>query len=112
MPTKQVVLGTQKTKIESAYKDNKNKENKNDKVMKIYKKTEFPTQVKGEEFSVDVITCDKDGLINIGFYNFDMEMWLFHTSPGYDYTDVNFVWIYPPIDEMKEVLVDINQAKK
>lgn len=41
--------------------------------MRIHKKTEIPTQVKNEHFTVDVITCDKDGLINLGFYNFDFK---------------------------------------
>lgn len=41
--------------------------------MRIHKKTEIPTQVKNEHFTVDVITCDKDGLINLGFYNFDLK---------------------------------------
>lgn len=75
--------------------------------MKIYKKSDHPTQVEGEYFSIDVITCDDKGLINIGFYNYDTETWSFHSDTLYDYTDVDFVWIYPPVDEMQKILINV-----
>lgn len=73
--------------------------------MKIYKKSEHPTQVEGEQFSVDVITCDDEGLVNLGFYNYDTNSWSFHSDTLSDYTDVDFVWIYPPVDDMLNVLI-------
>lgn len=66
------------------------------KRLKIHNKSEHPTHVKGEQFSVDVITCDKSGLINLGFYNYDMEKWSFHTDTLQNYDNVEFVWIYAP----------------
>lgn len=76
--------------------------------MKIqqYKNTEVPiksTDLKGieEEFSVDVITCDNYGMLNIGFYNFDTNTWSFHTDTLVDPYEkgelFDFVWIYNPI---------------
>ena len=76
-----------------------------EKEIKAYKNTEFPIlskDLKGnpEEHSVDVITSDEDGMLNIGFYNYDMKKWLFHTDTLYDpYEDgelKHFIWIYPP----------------
>lgn len=72
--------------------------------MKIYKKSEHPETVEDEHFSVDVITCDSNGLINLGYYNYDTNEWIFHTDTMEDYTDVEFVWIYPPLDRMKKAL--------
>lgn len=69
--------------------------------MRIHKKTEIPRQVKNEHFTVDVITCDKDGLINLGYYDFELNKWRFHTDTVSNYNDVDFVWIYPPIERMK-----------
>lgn len=68
--------------------------------MKIYKKTEHPEKIKGEVFSVDVITCDEDGLPNLGFYNYDTDTWSFHTDTLSDYSNVNFVWMYIPTSKM------------
>lgn len=67
----------------------------------IYSKEEVPERVPNEEFSVDVITCDEDGMLNIGYYNFDTEKWSFHTDTMVDYyeegiPEINFNWMYPP----------------
>jgi len=69
--------------------------------MKIHTKEEFPTRVADEDFSVDVFTCDEDGLLNIGYYNFDTKRWAFHTDTMVDYyeegiPEMNFNWMYPP----------------
>lgn len=74
--------------------------------MRIHKKAEHPKRVEGEQFSVDVITCDEiDGLVNLGFYNYDTKTWSFHSDTVYDYTNVNFAWIYPPVNKMKNFLI-------
>lgn len=76
--------------------------------MKIYKNTEYPkksTDLKGNEqnHSVDVITHDKNGMLNIGYWNYDMKTWLFHTDTLFDPYEggklVDFVWMYRP-DEL------------
>lgn len=71
--------------------------------MRIHKKSDFPSVVEGEKFSVDVITCDKEGLLNLAFYNYDTKEWSFHSDTLIDYKDVDFVWIYPPIRKMINV---------
>ena len=76
--------------------------------MKIYKKKELPRHEE-EEFSVIVLTCDEHGETNLGFYNFDTEDWSFLSEADQSYRDSEFVWIYPPANQMKEFL--INQSK-
>ena len=57
-----------------------------------------------EPFSVDVITCDKEGCLDIGYWNFDIQMWIFHTEQLCDPYEggklVDFVWMYRP-NELK-----------
>ena len=77
--------------------------------MKIYKKTEHPEMVPDEHFSVDVITCDSDGLINLGYYNYADKEWNFHSDTMRDYTNVEFTWIYPPVDKMKKALISTKE---
>ena len=43
--------------------------------MKIHKKTDLPARDGKEEFSLTVLTCDKRGITNLGYYNFDTEDW-------------------------------------
>lgn len=74
--------------------------------MEIHNKSEHPMQVEGEQFSVDVITCDDEGLVNLGFYNYDTNSWSFHSDTVYDYTDVDFAWVYPPIKDMLKSLIN------
>lgn len=69
--------------------------------IKTYPNTEFPVQCTDlPETSVDVITCDKDGTLNIGYYNFDTQRWGFHTDTLVDYYEKGelkpFVWMYKP----------------
>lgn len=45
--------------------------------MKIHKKTDLPARDGKEEFSLTVLTCDKRGITNLGYYNFDTEDWAF-----------------------------------
>ena len=59
--------------------------------MNIHNKNSHPRQVEGEQFSVDVITCDSDGLLNLAFYNYDTMTWSFHTDTLSDYTDVEYI---------------------
>ena len=70
--------------------------------MKIYKKKELPRHEE-EEFSVIVLTCDEHGETNLGFYNFDTEDWSFLSE---------FVWIYPPANQMKEFLIKSIKAER
>ena len=72
--------------------------------MKIYKKKELPRHEE-EEFSVIVLTCDEHGETNLGFYNFDTEDWSFLSEADQSYRDSEFVWIYPPANQMKEFLI-------
>jgi hypothetical protein len=72
--------------------------------MRIHKRSEHPRMVEAEQFSVDVITCDENGLINLGFYNFDSDTWSFHTDTLYDYTNIEFVWMYVPVNRMVNAL--------
>ena len=76
--------------------------------MNIYKNDEYPkksTDLNGneEDHSVDVITHDKDGMLNIGYWNYDMKIWMFHTDTLCDPYEggklVDFVWMYRP-DEL------------
>lgn len=73
--------------------------------MKIHKKSELPVQMEGEPFSVDVITYDKSGLVNIGFYNYDSRTWGFHLDTSSNDTAIEFVWMYPSIDKMQKTLI-------
>jgi len=75
------------------------------KEIKAYNNTDFPIRSKDlngnpEEHSVDVITSNESGMLNIGFYNFDMKKWMFHTDTLTDPYEggklENFIWIYPP----------------
>ena len=67
--------------------------------MKIYKKKELPRHEE-EEFSVIVLTCDEHGETNLGFYNFDTEDWSFLSEADQSYRDSEFVWIYPPANQL------------
>jgi hypothetical protein len=70
--------------------------------MNVYNKTEFPERKQGEDYSVDVLTCDEDGLLNLGFYNYIEKVWCFHTDTLQNYDEVAFVWMYAPKElEMK-----------
>ncbi|MCS3332052.1 hypothetical protein NXX31_25985 [Bacteroides thetaiotaomicron] len=79
--------------------------------MKIYKKKELPRHEE-EEFSVIVLTCDEHGETNLGFYNFDTEDWSFLSEADQSYRDSEFVWIYPPADQMKEFLIKSIKAER
>lgn len=71
----------------------------------VFKNTEYPkraTNQKGieEEFSVDVITFNENNMLNIGYWNYDMNKWLFHTDTLSDPYEggrlEKFVWMYKP----------------
>ena len=73
--------------------------------MTIYSNTAYPkksTDLKGveEDFSVDVITHSKDGMLNIGYWNYDTKDWAFHTDTLIDPYEkgelMEFVWMYQP----------------
>lgn len=73
--------------------------------MEIFFNTAYPkrsTDLKGseEEHSVDVFTRSKDGLLNIGYWNYDTEKWAFHTDTLIDPYEngelMEFVWMYEP----------------
>lgn len=75
--------------------------------MKIFKNTEYPKKSKDlkgneEEFSVDVISNDKDGMLNIAYWNFDTKIWMFHTDTLCDPYEggvlIDFVWMYRPTE--------------
>lgn len=74
--------------------------------IKTFSPSEFPKadrDLNGKllEFSIDVYVIDENGLHSIGFYNFDLEEWNFHTDTLIDYNEVEnktkWVWYYPPI---------------
>lgn len=62
--------------------------------------SEYPTRVEGEDFSVDVFILDETGVHGIAFWNFDDEVWRFHTDTLVDYNEPNaetkWKWYYPP----------------
>ena len=62
----------------------------------VHSRNEFPSLVPNEAFSVDVITYDEEGMMNIGFYSYDLQKWSFHTDTLVDYSDMDFVWMYKP----------------
>ena len=51
----------------------------------INSNTAYPVKARNlknveEDFSVDVITVTPSGMLNIGYWNYDMEIWIFHTD--------------------------------
>lgn len=75
--------------------------------VNVYPRTKFPRRAlnrdgtQAEHFSVTVLVVNcgddpKDPLMNLGYYNYDMECWLFHTDTLIDMKDVNFIWCYVP----------------
>lgn len=66
--------------------------------------SEFPTRVKGEEFSVDVFVIDENGMHGIAFYSFDDQKWRFHTDTLVDYNEAGnetkWKWYYPIIEKL------------
>lgn len=73
---------------------------------RFYNPTEHPTRVEGEDFSVDVFILDEDCVHGIAFWNFDDEVWRFHTDTLVDYNEkgaeTKWKWYYPPF-ELSEV---------
>jgi hypothetical protein len=80
--------------------------------MEAFPRTIFPkraTNLDGTEeepFSVSVVTVNcgdspEDPLINLGYYNFDMECWYFHSDTLIDMEKVNFIWFYVPQEILK-----------
>ena len=69
-------------------------------VKKVFQNTEFPTQIEGEQHSVDVIVYAEENMLNVGFYQFAEKKWLFHTDTLQDPYENNelmdFVWMYKP----------------
>ena len=80
--------------------------------MKIHKKTDLPARDGKEEFSLTVLTCDKRGITNLGYYNFDTEDWGFFMDDYPEYKDTDFVWINPPANQMKEFLIKSIKAER
>lgn len=68
--------------------------------LEIFQNNEYPKQnPEDKEHSIDVITVNDSGLMNIGYYNFKLRKWRFHTDTLVDpYEDglENFVWMYRP----------------
>lgn len=66
----------------------------------FYDPSEYPTRVEGEDFSVDVFILDETGVHGIAFWNFDDEVWRFHTDTLVDYNEkpaeTKWKWYYPP----------------
>ena len=79
---------------------------KEERKMKIHKKTDLPARDGKEEFSLTVLTCDKRGITNLGYYNFDTEDWGFFMDDYPEYKDTDFVWIYPPEEQMRKILIE------
>ena len=75
--------------------------------MKFHKNTEYPQVSKGDEnYSIDVITSNPDGFLNIGFYHFKDKEWQFHTDTLTDPYENGmlqpFVWWYPPTERIEQ----------
>ena len=79
--------------------------------MKIHKKTDLPARDGKAEFSLTVLTCDKRGITNLGYYNFDTEDWGFFMDDYPEYKDTDFVWIYPPEEQMRKFLIESSNAE-
>lgn len=67
----------------------------------IFPNTIIPdASLDDESFSVDVFTCDDDGMMNVGYYDFKLNQWTFHTDTMKDYYEGGvlqpFVWMYKP----------------
>jgi hypothetical protein len=76
--------------------------------MKVYNRYNKPEPSPDDpSFSVDVIVMTKDGVLNIGFFNYDLDKWLWHTDTSVDMEElidgepVEFNWIYP-VKELSE----------
>ncbi len=70
------------------------------KPARFYSPDEYPTRVEDEDFSVDVFILDENGMHGIAFWNFDDEVWRFHTDTLVDYNEkgaeTKWKWYYPP----------------
>ena len=70
--------------------------------IELHSKNDLPKSQQGEYHSVDVITCDEFGVLNIAFYNFDKQEWSFHADTVIDYfeegNETDFVWMYAPTE--------------
>lgn len=76
--------------------------------MKVYTRFNKPEMSSDDPtISVDVIACTEDGLLNIGYFNFQDDKWYWHTDTLVDVEELNedgepvqFNWIYPPKELM------------
>lgn len=57
----------------------------------VYAMSALPLK-KGDNFSYDVIGKDKNGLLGIIFYDYELNEWDSHTA---DFNLEDFVWMYP-----------------
>ena len=69
-------------------------------IGKIFTHKDIPKKSEEEAFSVDVIICFHDNLLNIGYWSFEDERWKFHANTLYDPYEKGevfpFKWMYPP----------------
>ncbi len=74
----------------------------NSRLQNFYYPTVFPKRVNGESFSVDVFIIDENGMHGIGFYDFELKKWVFHTDTLVDYdeegAETKWKWYYPPYE--------------
>lgn len=74
-------------------------------MKEFFSNKEYPVRSRDlrnneEKFSVDVVMHFEDGMLNIGYWNYDIEKWKFHadtiTDPyeGGELSD--FAWMYAP----------------
>lgn len=82
-----------------------NQKKERDSESEIFKNTQYPRRdvdLKGEEshLSEDVITFDKDGMLNIGFWDYNNKVWSWHTDTMVDMYEggvlIEFSWMYKP----------------
>jgi len=82
--------------------------------MKIFKNTDIPKESKDkkgrlEGFSVDVISCDVDGMMNLCYWDYEKERWSFLADALSDPYEggklIDFVWMYKP-DELSLGIAD------
>lgn len=83
--------------------------------------TELPVSSKDDpNYSVDVFTCDEEGLHGLAYYVFEDKEWHFHTDTLVDYNEkgneTKWKWCYPPftfeqseLSHIKEELEAKNQ---
>ncbi len=78
----------------------------------FFDKSQHPKMELGAHYSVDVITCDSDGLLNIAFYDYDTDEWIFHADTMHDHKTIDFIWMYAPEEFILKVKQKLSEYKE